>query len=93
MLLILQNRRWRSLLSVGDWFLAESHSWRPGEGSRHTGFSTHGPAISRCIREFDRELADRLREQGVTPAASLDWALMTLNCVSRDQQFVFFLRR
>jgi len=72
---LVEGMPWHSLLFVGDWLLAESHSWRPGEGSRHTAFTTHAPVISRRIREFDQELIRRLNELGVSPEESLQWAI------------------
>lgn len=75
---LVEGMPWHSLLFVGDWLLAESHSWRPGEGSRHTAFTTHAPVISRRIREFDQELLRRLSELGISPEDSLCWAISRL---------------
>jgi hypothetical protein len=75
---LVKDMPWHSLLLVGDWFLAESHSWRAGEGSRHTAFTTHAPAIRRRVEEFDSALAKELDDAGISPEESLPRAIRRL---------------
>ena len=51
-----------SLTIVGDWFVAESFSPRPGKGYFHTNFTWHAPTVLARLRKFDRDFAIRIQE-------------------------------
>ena len=55
---------------LGDWFVAESQSPRPGEGYRQTVFSWHAPTVLKELRRFDQEFDEYNRQSGLEPNAS-----------------------
>jgi len=67
-----------SLTMVGDWFLAESVSYRHGDGFTHTFFTRNASEISKRIDEFEDELADLLKELKWTEENSRDRAVQYL---------------
>jgi hypothetical protein len=48
----------RSLIMVGDWFLAESRTGRTELGWLNTVYTTHAPTVLQRIREFDAVLGE-----------------------------------
>lgn len=67
-----------SLTMVGDWFLAESVSYKEGDGFTHTFFTRNASEISARIQEFDEELTDLLDDLGWTELNSSDKAVAYL---------------
>jgi hypothetical protein len=64
-----------NLLIVGDWFIAESMSPRPGEGYQLTVFTTHAPTVLERQRQFDEEIMDLLKDSRVPAKDSRDVAI------------------
>lgn len=54
----------QSLTIVGDWFMAESVSFKDGDGYMNTFFTRNASEIKRRIEDFDCELEDLLEEWG-----------------------------
>ncbi len=59
-----------SLTIVGDWFAAQSAVARLGTGYLQTIFTRHAPTVTRQIKEFDDEFAEKLADLGWTPESS-----------------------
>ena len=59
-----------NLLIVGDWFVAESMTPRPGAGYLQTVFTRHAPAVLDRLRQFDEEFDELLEETGTDPSSS-----------------------
>ena len=59
-----------SLTMVGDWFLAESVSFKNGDGFTNTFFTRNAYEITRRIKDFDEELNDLLEDKKWTEANS-----------------------
>lgn len=74
------NTNIESLTMVGDWFLAESVSFKAGDGFTNTFFTRNAAEITKRILTFDEELADLLDQQGWTPENSRDKAIEELKC-------------
>lgn len=55
-----------SLTIVGDWFLAESVSFRMGDGFTNTFFTRNAAEITKRIEDFDHELNSLIRSRGWT---------------------------
>ncbi len=55
-----------SLTMVGDWFLAESVSYKDGDGFTHTFFTRNASEINLRIENFEAELKDLLTDLGWT---------------------------
>ncbi|MFZ4464465.1 MAG: toll/interleukin-1 receptor domain-containing protein [Bacteroidales bacterium] len=55
-----------SLTMVGDWFLAESVSFKDGDGFTNTFFTRNASEISTRIQIFDEELDELLEQLGWT---------------------------
>lgn len=72
-----------STVIVGDWFVASSVSPRADGGYLETRFTWHAPTVRRHIERFDKDLLDLLDEQGLSPAASREAAIATLEEVLR----------
>lgn len=70
-----------SLTIVGDWFLAESVSFRDGDGYTNTFFTRNAAEIARRIHTFDEELDDLLAESGWTRSNSCSKTIMELEKV------------
>ncbi len=58
-----------SLTIVGDWFVAESVTPRPG-GYVQTVFDWHAPTALRRARQFDREFEEVCEQNGIAPGDS-----------------------
>jgi hypothetical protein len=58
-----------SLTIVGDWFVAESVTPRPG-GYLQTVFDWHAPTALRRARQFDREFEEICEQNGIEPGES-----------------------
>ena len=56
--------RIESLTIVGDWFLAESVSFEPGDGFTNTFFTRNASEILERIEYFESELSDLLKKLG-----------------------------
>ncbi|MBN1893593.1 toll/interleukin-1 receptor domain-containing protein [bacterium] len=73
-----EEKKFRSITCVGDWFAAESISGQAGEGWEQTIFTRHAPTIQSTIESFDRELRRILENQGIEPKDSKKHATQTL---------------
>jgi hypothetical protein len=71
--------RIESLTIVGDWFLAESVSFKDGDGFTNTFLTRNASEISKRIETFDEELDDLLEQQGWTKENSKVKAIEELN--------------
>jgi hypothetical protein len=68
-----------SLTMVGDWFLAESVSFKDGDGFTNTFFTRNASEIAKRIQTFDEELKDLLDQLGWTAKNSRVKAIEELN--------------
>jgi hypothetical protein len=68
-----------SLTMVGDWFLAESVSFKDGDGFTNTFFTRNASEITKRIETFDEELDDLLEQLGWTKKNSREKAIEKLN--------------
>jgi len=68
-----------SLTMVGDWFLAESVSFKDGDGFTNTFFTRNTSEIAKRIQTFDEELEDLLDQHGWTAKNSRVKAIEELN--------------
>lgn len=77
----IQNRKTiiESLTMVGDWFLAESVSFKDGDGFTNTFFTRNASEITKRIKTFDEEIEDLLEQQGWTKENSREKAIEELN--------------
>ena len=64
-----------SLALVGDSFGAKALPAQPGAEYRQTLFSHHGPTVLRWLLDFDKELHDCLRLEGIADHKSRDYAV------------------
>jgi hypothetical protein len=71
------------LLSVGDWFVAESLAGQPVRGVIQTVFTAHAPTVSRMLAEFDQKLDALVAKQGSPPGRSREWAIHKLRAMMR----------
>jgi hypothetical protein len=69
----------QSLTIVGDWFMAESVSFKDGDGYMNTFFTHNASEIKRRIEDFDCELDDLLEEWGWKTENSREKAIEELN--------------
>lgn len=67
-----------SLTMVGDWFLAESVSFKNGDGFTNTFFTRNASEITKRIETFDEELDDLLGQLGWTKDKSREKAIEEL---------------
>jgi len=67
-----------SLTIVGDWFLAESVSFKEGDGFTNTFFTRDVSEVIRRIDDFDSEMEDILEESGWKENNSKDKAVEVL---------------
>ena len=67
-----------SLTMVGDWFLAESVSFRDGDGFTNTFFTRNASEIATRIRTFEEELDDLLAQKRWEPENSRQKAVEEL---------------
>jgi hypothetical protein len=67
-----------SLTMVGDWFLAESVSFKDGDGFTNTFFTRNASEIIKRIQSFDEELNELLEWKGWTPDNSREKAIAEL---------------
>ncbi len=75
---LLDNYPPHSLVSVGDWFVAESRAGRFGRGFQQTLFTSHAPTASRTVEYFDHDFRGYLKDQGTSAEDSRDWAIERL---------------
>lgn len=68
-----------SLTMVGDWFLAESVSFKDGDGYTNTFFTRNASEITSRIQTFDDELDDLLDQREWTKENSRGKAIEELN--------------
>jgi hypothetical protein len=68
-----------SLTIVGNWFLAESVSFKMGDGFTNTFFTRNATEVSKRIDEFDHELKVLLNRLGWTEENSKSNAIAELN--------------
>jgi hypothetical protein len=68
-----------SLTMVGDWFLAESVSFKEGDGFTNTFFTRNALEIAKRIQTFDEEIGDLMDQTGVTIKNSRVKAIEELN--------------
>lgn len=66
------------MLSVGDWFIAESSSARMVRGVVQTVFTVHAPSVGNRLAEFDRHLNKTLAKLGCRDGDSLPMAISQL---------------
>jgi hypothetical protein len=69
----------QSLTMVGDWFMAESVSFREGDGFTNTFFTRDAAEISRRTEDFECELQDLLDQWGWSEENSREKALEELD--------------
>lgn len=67
-----------SLTMVGDWFLAESVSFKEGDGFTNTFFTRNASEIAKRIQTFDEELEELLEINGWTIENSREKAIEEL---------------
>jgi hypothetical protein len=67
-----------SLTMVGDWFLAESVSFKDGDGFTNTFFTRNASEITKRIETFDAELEYLLEQLGWTKENSREKAIEEL---------------
>jgi hypothetical protein len=65
-----ENSSKESLTMVGDWFLAESVSFKNGDGFTNTFFTRNASEIAERINKFDEELNDLLDKHKWTAKSS-----------------------
>jgi hypothetical protein len=75
------NKFQESLTMVGDWFLAESVSFKDGDGFTNTFFTRNASEINKRIKSFDEELYEILENNGWTIQNSREKAIEELNSV------------
>lgn len=68
-----------SLTIVGDWFLAESVSFKKGDGFTNTFFTRDTFEIGRRTEDFECELEELLEQREWTPENSREKAIEELN--------------
>jgi hypothetical protein len=73
-----------SLTIVGDWFVAESVSFKEGDGFTNTFFTRDVSEINRRIEEFESEMEDILQESGWKEKDSRDKAIEKLTDLQND---------
>ena len=74
-----QDVNFESLTMVGDWFLAESVSFKNKDGFTNTFFTRNASEITKRMECFDEELAELLKSLGWTPENSRVKAIEELN--------------
>jgi hypothetical protein len=74
----------QSLTIVGDWFLAESVSFKPNDGFTNTFFTRDAAEIARRTEDFDCELTDILQQKGWTEKTSREKAIEYLKAILED---------
>jgi len=75
-----------SLTMVGDWFLAESVSFKKGDGFTSTFFTRNATEISKRIKDFDDELNELLEKRGWTAENSRVKAIEELKLILNNLQ-------
>jgi hypothetical protein len=73
-----------SLTMVGDWFLAESVSFKDGDGFTNTFFTRNASEIAKRIETFDEEFEELLLKNNWTEANSRQNAIEELNRILSD---------
>ncbi len=73
-----------SLTIVGDWFLAESVSFRKSDGFTNTFFTRDAFEIGRRTEDFECELQDLLEQKGCHPEKSRELAIEELKRISKS---------
>jgi hypothetical protein len=68
----------QSLTIVGDWFLAESVSFKKSDGFTNTFFTRDAAEIQRRTEDFECELQDLLEQNGWSPENSREKAIERL---------------
>jgi len=68
-----------SLTIVGDWFMAESVSFKKGDGFTNTFFTRDNFEIGRRTEDFECELQELLEHKNWTPENSREKAIEELN--------------
>jgi hypothetical protein len=66
------------ILTVGDWFYAESNAPRAVRGVLHTTFITHAPTVAHHVARFDQRVRSLLQAQGIRREESRDAAVAAL---------------
>jgi len=74
----------QSLTIVGDWFLAESVSFKTGDGFTNTFFTRDTAEIARRIEDFECELQDLLEQSGWKVENSCSMAIDELNSILKE---------
>jgi hypothetical protein len=74
----------QSLTIVGDWFLAESVSFKPNDGFTNTFFTRDAAEIERRTEDFDCELTEILQQNGWTEKNSREKAIEHLEVILED---------
>lgn len=84
----IQNRpeKEQSLTMVGDWFLAESVSYKAGDGFTNTFFTHNACEINERITEFENELKKLLNQSGWTEDNSREKAIEYLYSLIRKEK-------
>ena len=70
--------RQKSLVAVGDWFMAESMLGKLGWGYHQSTFTRHSPTIRSAIDKFDQEIEELLQEQDTDTLRSRETAIELL---------------
>jgi hypothetical protein len=74
-----KGRFFGNLTIIGDWFGSKALPPRPGSEYRQTVFSHHAPTVLSWVREFDEELENSLRADGVAADDSRDNAIKRID--------------
>lgn len=75
-----------SLTMVGDWFLAESVSFKDGDGFTNTFYTRNASEIIKRIQSFDEELTELLEMQGWSPENSREKAIERLEAIKTKKE-------
>jgi hypothetical protein len=75
-----------SLTMVGDWFLAESVSFKDGDGFTNTFFTRNASEINARIKDFDEELSELLTYNKWTETNSREKAIAHLKSLIHEMK-------
>jgi hypothetical protein len=73
-----------NLTIIGDWLGAKALPPESGAEHRQTVFCHHAPTVLRWIHDFDQELEDTLRANGIDAQDSRDYAVKRIDSRLRD---------
>jgi hypothetical protein len=70
-----------SVVTIGNWFVAESRIPRHAEGLLQNVFNWQGPTVIKWIKKLDDELYSHLRKADVEPHQSREWAIQRIKSI------------